>query len=116
MKCISLLFSKNGLIKNIGSYILFVSLLILFLSITIVYKCGMDLHQNDINKIVNLKKHKKKKEMDIFNYDKKNSTHRHKNFKKSISSPNKKKVNMGKNNHLIKDIEKSKKMYLSSSR
>ena len=116
MKCISLLFSKNGLIKNIGSYILFISLLILLLSITIVYKCGMDLHQNDINKIVNLKKHKKKKEMDIFNYDKKSSTHRHKKLKKTISSPNKKKVNMRNNIHLNKEIERSKRVYLSSSR
>ena len=70
MKCISLLFSKHGLIKNLGSYILFLSVLLFGISIIIVYKCGMEFIQRDIDNIIYLKKSNKKikkNEDDIFN-------------------------------------------------
>ena len=85
MKCISLLFSKHGLIKNLGSYILFLSVLFFGISIIIVYKCGMEFIQRDIDNIIYLKKSNKKikkNEDDIYNCDKKNNNQKKKNKKK----------------------------------
>ena len=55
MKCVSLLFSKNGLLTNIGSYILFLTIGIFGVSIFIFYKCGYQLIENNIKEILKLK-------------------------------------------------------------
>ena len=56
MKCTKALFSKDGLINNISSYIFFIFIFIFLLSILFFIKCGFPLLQNDINYILNSKK------------------------------------------------------------
>ena len=61
MKCIYTLFSKDGLLTNIGNYILFFSLFVFIISIIIFYKCGYLMIENDINQIKDLKTKERKK-------------------------------------------------------
>ena len=65
LKCVSLLFSKNGLIKNIGSYLIVLTLIIFAVSIFIFYKCGYELIEQNIKEIITLKTGKNKKEEKI---------------------------------------------------
>ena len=107
MKCISLLFSKNGLLKNLGSYILIFTILLFIISIVIFYKCGYQIIQNKINDILDLKI-KYKNNTDIFElkkkiYNKKNNIKKRK--KSNLSNPNKKK----KKNNISHFNYKSKK-------
>ena len=100
MKCVSLLFSKNGLLKNIGSYILFLTIGLFGVSIFIFYKCGYQLIENNIQEIINSKKN-----IDSFELkpdEKKNrKKKRKKKIKKDIISNPKKKNNRMNNNNLI---------------
>jgi hypothetical protein len=56
MKCYEVLFSKEGLLTNIGSYILFFIILIHMASTIIFYKCGYYFLENTIKKIIKEKK------------------------------------------------------------
>ena len=91
MKCVSLLFSKNGLIKNIGSYILFFTLGLFGICIFIFYKCGYELIDQNVKEIVESKK-RKEKNKDTYKVDdnqnilKKTKTKKNKS-KKNISNP-----------------------------
>ena len=93
LKCVSLLFSKNGLIKNIGSYIIFFTLIILVISFFIFYKCGYHLIENNIQEILVLKT-KNNNNIDIFkiesNEKKIKKKYRKSLKKKSLSNPGKK--------------------------
>ena len=74
MKCYKILFTKNGIINNIGSYIVIFVIMIYFISIIIFYKKDlkiiialidqMIISKNNLNKIQNInnirKKNKKK--------------------------------------------------------
>ena len=90
MKCVSLLFSKNGLLKNIGNYIVIFTVFLFIISIIIFYKCGYQIIQNQINNIIDLKI-KMPNNIDLFELNKKTK----KNFKKKQriikTNPNKKK-------------------------
>ncbi len=105
MKCVSLLFSKNGLIKNIGSYLILLTLALFGVSIFIFYKCGYELIEQKIKEIVDLKT----KNNDIFNEQLKDKKRRKKIRKKSkkndLSNPGKKRKkkrhNIGFNQKLI---------------
>ena len=55
LKCRKLLFSKNGLIKNLGSYIIILIILFYILSAIYFYLKGYDLLCNQINEILNKK-------------------------------------------------------------
>ena len=55
MKCVSLLFSKDGLLSNIGSYFLLFTLLFFIVSTIIFYKCGYNMLENNIQEIVSSK-------------------------------------------------------------
>jgi hypothetical protein len=55
MKCYDTLFSKDGLLKNIGSYILLFSILFFSVSGIIFYKCGFNLIEMQIKKILSKK-------------------------------------------------------------
>ena len=55
MKCYYTLFTKEGLYKNIGSYILIFTILLLLISSILFYKCGYLLLEDDIKEIINLK-------------------------------------------------------------
>ena len=91
LKCVSLLFSKNGLIKNIGSYILFFTIILFSIGLFIFYKCGYHLIEQKIREIVELKTNNKKRNKDIFNIKLNNKKKRKKIIKKnSLSNPSKK--------------------------
>ena len=47
MKCYYTLFTKNGFIKNIGSYILLFTILLFVISVLLFYKCGYPLLEDD---------------------------------------------------------------------
>ena len=55
MKCYKTLFSQEGLIKNIGSYILIFTTFLFAISGILFYKCGYQLLEDDINLIKQLK-------------------------------------------------------------
>ena len=55
MKCYYTLFTKNGLLKNIGSYILLFTILLFLISSILFYKCGYYLLEDDIQEIMRTK-------------------------------------------------------------
>ena len=55
MKCIYTLFSKKGLIKNIGNYILIVIIISLLISTILFFKIGLHIFDTYIKKIITLK-------------------------------------------------------------
>ena len=59
MKCYDVLFSKEGLLTNIGSYILLLIILIHMISTIIFYKCGYYFLENNIKNIIKKKKKEK---------------------------------------------------------
>ena len=88
LKCYEVLFTKDGLVSNIASYILLFILLILFISIVIFCKVGPQLLQNQIKKILHSKgssrlTRKRSKSNKIMSY-KKNKV------KNNIANPRKK--------------------------
>ena len=107
MKCVSLLFSKNGLIKNIGSYIIFFVIVLFAAAIFIFYKCGYQLIEDNIREILALKLNKKTN-IDIFNVDSsgkniiKKKRNKSINKKKDLANPNKKNSNKKKKKHMNK--------------
>ena len=119
LKCISLLFSKNGLLTNIGSYILIITLIILIISIIIFYKCGYQLIENNILDLLELKagnkrkkKNKNKNEINIFNYKFKKGKNKKKKVK--ISNPKKKNFKKIKCSFKEKTKENIKEQHLLS--
>ena len=83
MKCVSLLFSKNGLLNNIGSYILLFTITLFGISIIIFYKCGYQLIENNINIILE-SKIKIKKIINKLNSKQSNKIRKKKDKKKNI--------------------------------
>ena len=61
MKCYYTLFTKTGLIKNIGSYILLFTILLIIISGLLFYKCGYPLLEEEIYKIINSKEEENNK-------------------------------------------------------
>ena len=62
VKCYELLFSKEGLLTNFGSYILIAIIVFHLISIFIFYKCGFQIIENNLEDIIDEKKSKKKSE------------------------------------------------------
>ena len=100
MKCYYTLFTKEGLYKNIGSYILIFTILLTIISSILFYKCGYQLLEDDIQEIIKLKEVNNKdniineiniKETNIINYQKTNLSKKSK--KKKNKSKRKKKYN-----------------------
>ena len=65
LKCVETLFSKKGLLTNIGSYILIFIIFIHLISIIIFYKCGYHIIESIIQDILEEKKQLIKKEKKI---------------------------------------------------
>ena len=103
MKCIDTLFSKEGLLTNIGSYLLLFTLVFYAISVIIFYKCGYFMIEEKINEIVRNKK-KNTKNTKITNINKINSK------KKKIRN-NKHKATVKTVNKLVK-TNKKKKIHL----
>ena len=82
MKCTSTLFSKEGLISNIASYIIFIIILHLSLSILFFIKCGYSLIEEDISEILDSKKEEEEKK----NQNLQNTPIKKKSLKKNIQN------------------------------
>ena len=103
MKCSNLLFSKQGLLNNIGSYILSFILVLHLVGIIIFYKCGFQIIESSISDILSQKKKlvnaERKSKPNIFALNQKIkiskirqsicNTHRKKNIKRIKGNPSK---------------------------
>ena len=94
MKCVYTLFTKIGLIKNIGSYILLFTILLFLISMILFYKCGYNLLEDDIKEIIEIKNENNiknnldiKETIDIGNKEK---TNKKKKKKKKMKNKRKK--------------------------
>ena len=66
VKCTNTLFSKEGIISNISSYIIFIIIIQFMFSIIFFIKCGYNLIQEDITKILDFKKEEEKEKNQNF--------------------------------------------------
>ena len=99
IKCTKVLFSKEGLVKNISSYIISISMIYFLLSVLLFIKCGYHLLLNDINEIIISKKTKTKSSiLTASKRKKKSGIKKTKLVNKSQFPPKKKKINKGNNN------------------
>ena len=87
MKCVDTLFSKDGLLKNIGSYLLLFTFLFYAVSLFIYYKCGYQMIQ-DIIEEINRKKGLHKNQLKLLTKNNGRSK-----LKQSIRTANNKIVN-----------------------
>jgi hypothetical protein len=133
MKCYNALFSKYGLLKNLGNYILLLIILIFVSSGILFYKVGYVMLCNDISQILNMKGQNNNGKFNIYKYDKKekkskikSSPKKSKSSKSKSSKPNPKKrkskkkvvdqnefINTGSHNH--KSVSKLKFIHTKKS-
>ena len=92
MKCYNTLFSKFGLLKNIGNYLLIFIIVIFSLSSIYFYKVGYVILENEIKQILSMKE-KAEEKNSIYKYDKKKDKDKDKKKKKN-SKKNKKSTNI----------------------
>ena len=117
MKCVYTLFSKEGLLTNIGNYILLISIIIFGISSILYYKCGYHIIETEIKEIIELKK-KGNNTNEKFNLmevkQRKKKFIKKKKKSKNISSINNpiKKINLTKNSK--KDKENNTTIYSKS--
>ena len=71
MKCYNSLFSKYGLLKNLGNYILLLIIIIFTASCIFFFKVGYVMLCNDIKEILSIKE-KTEQDLNIYNYEPKN--------------------------------------------
>ena len=113
MKCYEVLFSKEGLLTNIGSYILLLIILIHTVSTIIFYKCGYYFLENNVKNIIKNKKKEKpskstKKDINVIKNKSNNISPKQKsekikqNVKKNKKNSKKKNKNKNKANPLKK--------------
>ena len=113
MKCVYTLFTKNGLIKNIGSYILLFTILLFLISMILFYKCGYNLLEDDIKEIIEIKNENNiknnldiKETIDIGNKEKTNKK------KKKMKNKRKKiKLNLSKENTIKLSLNNNSKTF-----
>ena len=126
MTCYKTLFTKDGLVKNISSYILLFVLLLLVISGIFFYKCGYFTLEESIGEIINMKeklikmdnnndidiketkiRNKKEKERKIFKKKKKKSK-RNKNINLQISKNSFSKIELINKDNNCSNIKKQK--------
>ena len=99
MKCFNTLFSKYGLLKNIGNYILFFFIIIFSISGILFYKVGYVLLCNDIQEILSLKKgNSNQNDLNIYKKSKTNPNTKTKSKSKTKTNEIKKKKKDKTNN------------------
>ena len=74
MKCTKTLFTKDGLVKNVSSYVLSVSMIYFLLSILLFIKCGYPLLLRDINDIISSKRERNEQDINQNNVEYINNT------------------------------------------
>ena len=105
MKCYKTLFSKNGLIRHIGSYVLLFTIFIFLVSIILFYKCGYISLEDKMREIYDSKINNKIGK----NYNEINETIDVEAYKiKKISKKKKGKNKIIKNTNIIKKNKKKK--------
>ena len=102
MKCYNTLFSKLGLLKNLGNYILLIMILVFTVSSIFFYKVGYVLLDKDIKQI--LLEKEKNEEVNIYNYE-----YKKKEKQKDKKKDKKKEKEKNKIKEKEKDKEKKKK-------
>ena len=103
MRCVDTLFSKEGLIANIGSYLLLFTFVVNAISAIIFYKCGYHIIENHIEEVVNLKTINKDK-IDIYGKKHKNINKQKNRRKNNIKKKNN---SLGNSNPIKKNFKKS---------
>jgi hypothetical protein len=114
LKCINTLFSKSGLLKNIGSYLLLITIVLFSINAVIFGKCGYQIIDQEIKEIISSKKvfkgrSKRKHKTNIV--DPKIITKkfiRSKKKKNTVAEPNKKKLKKFTTIDIPKDRSHSK--------
>ena len=106
MKCYNTLFSKLGLLKNLGNYILLLMILIFSASSIFFYKVGYVMLDKDIKQIL-LAKEKNEEKINIYNYKKQKK--KDKDKEKDKDKRKDKEKNKDKEKDKDKDKEKRKK-------
>ena len=115
MKCYQTLFTKEGLLTNIGSYILLFIIILHLVSIIVFYKCGYTIINSNIQDIIDEKKRLKKMENKENNKNSKrftifNISHKAKTSCKNSINSNGKKLNNKKNSiYSIPNVQRKKK-------
>ena len=105
MKCYQTLFSKDGLITNIGNYILLFIIIVHMISIVLFYKCGYYILENKIKEIIS--KVRKRQKLSKSSKFKKKELDENKPTK--IKNKIKKKKGNFKNSNPSKKVKKSNK-------
>ena len=117
MKCYEVLFSKEGLLTNIGSYILLLIILIHTVSTIIFYKCGYYFLENNVKNIIKNKKKEKqskptKKDINVIKNKSNNISPKQKSekIKQNVkkNKKNSKKKNKNKNKNKANPLKKTK--------
>ena len=108
MKCINTLFTKDGIVRNIGNYILAFIIVLFTIATILFYKCGYHLLENEIKEILSIKEKK-----EIKNHKNKltheTMTHKAKDKdKKSNKNINKKETNKKSKTHRNAPTKKKK--------
>ena len=114
MKCYNTLFTKDGLLTNIGSYLLLLTIILFSISGIFVYKCGYNILEMDINELKSSKEKTKnnptkKIKKKIKKKKEKNKNSQSLKINQNILSPkniniyslSKSSLNNSKNNYLI---------------
>ena len=112
MKCVYVLFSKEGISTNIANYIFIFFIIFFIISGILFYKCGYPLLENFIKKLILLKQENNKENIQKTIEPKKNKVTkvRHKKFLKMKIKKNKSKLKITNNN-----IEKTNQKNFNSS-
>ena len=106
MKCFGTLFTKYGLLKNIGNYVLLLIIVGFVISSIFFYKVGYTLLENEIKQILSIKE-ANEKNISIYNFDRK----KNKGKKKKKKSNKKNSIyinhefNPGKKKSLRKSVD-----------
>ena len=112
MKCFEFVFTKEGLITNLGNYILLFIILFHCISIIIFYKCGYHIIENIIKQIINDKKKPKKfrnkSNCNIFDLNKNLNKMKKRNTSYNIK-PKKERLLKGKKKSLANPMKRYKK-------
>ena len=105
MKCFGTLFTKYGLLKNIGNYVLLLIIVSFVVSSIFFYKVGYTLLENEIKQILSVKE-ANEKNISIYNFDrKKNKGKKKKKKSKKSSNYINHEFNPGKKKSLRKSVE-----------
>ena len=108
MKCYKTLFTKEGLISNVGSYILLFTIFLFLLSVIIFIKCGFYILNEEINKILNYIKKKEKNNKNKLTDIKKKETRNKKNMKKKKGKKKNKSIKINKGANEVKNRQRQR--------